>query len=155
MAVSDIIILVKSKRPPAGYSFIGEINNHTICVKFSPIPTSAQKPSMPVHSLSSNQLVSGNASVNNGIPPRPASFNQNMDAIEQSFVHVLKPDSNTPTTPDYYNTTQRSHNLTTQMYNPLQGVPFELNPVYDLKRPSNRKTLVYILDLFQNNSFLT
>ncbi len=142
MAVSDIIILVKNKRAPSGYSYIGEINNHIICVKFSPIPTSTQKPSIPAHSHSSNQLVSGYASANNTppIPPRPASFTQNMASIEQSFVHVLKPGSETPTTPDFYNNTiQRAHSLTTNAYNPLQGVPFELNPIYDLKRPNKDK----------------
>lgn len=130
MAVSDIIILIKSKRPPNGYTYIGEINNHTICVKFSPIPTG--KPNVPSHSQSSNQVSSmGNVPP---IPPRPASFN--MTALEQSFVHVdkyPKPEVQPNESNDFYNTMSRNQSVMNNVYNPLQGVPFELNPIYDLK----------------------
>jgi hypothetical protein len=39
-AVSDIII-VKSKRAPIGYSYLGEINGFNLCIKFSQIPTAS------------------------------------------------------------------------------------------------------------------
>lgn len=144
MAVSDIIVLVKSKRPPSGYSFIGEINNHTICVKFSPIPKTVN-PSVPTHSYSSNQIA-GMAANTPPIPPRPASFNQNMASIEQSYIHV-RPSPDIPAareeTPDFYSTSQRGYNMTHGVYNPLQGVPFELNPIYNLDRKENNHLVCF------------
>lgn len=130
-AVSDIIILVRSKRPPIGYTFIGEINNHTICVKFSPatkqqttIPSSMSTNNLPTpSSLYPQQLQAP------PVPPRPNSIaNLSVASLEQTYVHI---DSNS-TNNDYSNTirsyqTQNSHTT----YNPLQGVPFEINPIYN------------------------
>lgn len=148
MAVSDIIILVRNKRPPSGYSFIGEINSHTICVKFSPIPQATNQ-SIPAHSHSSSQIA---ASGTPPMPPRPASLSQNLSGIEQSYIHVTRPcpDRPTATTPDFYNSLQRGTSLSSNAYNPLQGVPFELNPIYDLKRPGNNS-----LDLNQMDKTMT
>lgn len=145
MAVSDIIILVKNKRPPSGYSFIGEINNHTLCVKFSAIES---KPASNMQSsASSNQIASGGHVPSiPPIPPRPASFSQNIGSIEQSYVHVPRPSSEQPATAhapnDFYSTLQRGQSVASSVYNPLQGVPFELNPIYDMEKTNNN-----ILDL--------
>jgi len=149
MAVSDIIILVKSKRPPNGYTYIGDINNHTICVKFSAIPSG--KPSLPPHSQSSNQVASsGNVPP---IPPRPASFN--MSALEQSFVHVdkyPKPYEVQPNDIDFYNTMSINSSITNTVYNPLQGVPFELNPIYALNNSKKANLGANQLETMQEKS---
>ena len=139
MAVSDIIILIRSKRPPPGYSFIGEINNHTICVKFSPIPNAKQMTSPSSY----NQIASSSSSrIVPPLPPRPNSMSNNLSSLEQSYVHVNSP-SEVVVTPngsnDFYNSLSRNgyQNHHHNVYNPLQGVPFELNPMYNLKRTHN------------------
>lgn len=138
MAVSDIIILVKSKRPPVGYSFIGEINNHTICVKFSAIPNpNEQKQAGPAHSVSAHQLSAdtGYSRPSSYTPELPRPFSSHM---EDGFVHVRPspepPIANPGISADFYNNTlQRGNSIHTSVHNPLQGIPFELNPIYDLK----------------------
>lgn len=130
-AVSDIQIQVKSKRPPNGYSYIGEINNHSICIKFSQIPNNSGSGSNLTNKLSLGPPP---------IPPRPNSqvmTNQNdpFSSIEQDFVHVKISPSNefaNSNNNEFYNTNrsiQSNHSHTG--FNPLQGVPFEINPVYD------------------------
>lgn len=73
-AVSDIILLVKSKRPPVGYSYIGEINNHAVCIKFSQIPS----PTSTTGNANRSSMVAGGGAVGAQgtpppIPPRPHS----------------------------------------------------------------------------------
>lgn len=144
MAVSDIVILVKSKRPPAGYSFIGEINNHIICVKFSVIPSSNQQtPKPPVHSQSVNQINSGYPS--QLPPPRPMSYSQNLSTtVEDGFIHVRpspEPPSNPSSSQDFYSNLTRGTSIVQTAYNPLQGVPFELNPIYDMKNSNKNRSM--------------
>lgn len=146
-AVSDIIILVRTKRPPTGYSFIGEINNHTICVKFSPIQnTKSQPPQLPM-SMSTNNLPYPLGYVAPPpIPPRPMSVGQNLSdrlssaTLDQGYVLIdsnsneqqrssVTPNSDLTNTLQRYQTQISHHN-----YNPLQGVPFEINPIYDSVR---------------------
>lgn len=154
-AVSDIIILVKSKRPPPGYSFIGEINNHIICVKFSLIPKqTAQQQAQPMHSSQSVQEMNP-AYPHQPAPPRPSSYSQNLNT-EDGFVHVRpspEPPVNTVAggSTDFYSTVQRatSLNQSQAVYNPLSGVPFEVNPMYDCGRKFK------LLDMTQLETKLT
>lgn len=164
MAVSDIIVLLKGKRPPTGYTFIGEINNHSICIKISRIPNNNQQqgsqqkqPSMPANSTSYNQFPPSSNTYTPPIPPRPVSYSQNMNSIEQGYVYVdnnnsVTPNTSDPTTStDFYSTIQRGSSLNAGVYNPLQGVPFELNPIYDL-RPGNSGLDLSMLETKQTRS---
>jgi hypothetical protein len=124
VAVSDIIILMKSKRAPVGYSYIGEINNQSICIKFSPIPNNTSSNSSP-----NNQV----QSIPPPIPPRPTFVPQAVDdSLEQSYVHVnvdsfaTTNGANADIHMNRLYVAQNSHSI----YNPLQGVPFEINPIY-------------------------
>lgn len=70
------------------------------------------------------------------VPPRPLSLSQNLNN-EDGFVHV-RPSPEPPVnsaaagSTDFYstNTVQRA-NSSQAVYNPLSGVPFEVNPMYD------------------------
>lgn len=154
-AVSDIIILVKSKRPPPGYSFIGEINNHIICVKFSLIPKQTSQPpqQQAMHLSQSTQDMIPPSYPHQSIPPRPMSYSQNLN-VEDGFIHV-RPSPEPPVNSvvgasnDFYNTVQRATNLSQAVYNPLSGVPFEVNPMYD----SGKK--FKLLDISQLEAKLT
>ncbi len=136
VAVSDIIILMKSKRAPVGYSYIGEINNQSICIKFSSIPNNSSTNNSP-----NNQV----QSIPPPIPPRPTFVPQGADdSIEQSYVHV---NLNSDTTMNGAHTeihmnrlyvSQNSHSI----YNPLQGVPFEINPVYQSLNTKHEELIV-------------
>jgi hypothetical protein len=128
-AVSDIILLCKTKRAPTGYNYIGEINNHLLCIKFSQIPTgSSQGPPPPPPP----------------IPPRPASMAANND---DGFVVI----SRQPSPPSYPPTSVNGHsgNLHLQgqvsvngAYNPLSGVPFEINPAYKFDNDDQGEDIV-------------
>ena len=153
-AVSDIIILVRSKRPPTGYSFIGEINNHTICVKFSPVTQNANRPLAPMPtSMSTNNMIPFISSPP-PIPPRPMSVNQNLSDrlsttnLDNGYV-VVDNERQMNAHSDYSNNTMRSYQSQNshQPYNPLQGVPFEINPIYDSMR-SKEDQLVRVLYFF-------
>jgi hypothetical protein len=58
------------------------------------------------------------------------------------------------TTPnDFYNTSQRSASYQNHLnsYNPLHGVPFELNPIYNLKKSGQLNNLVRKLIIIKAN----
>jgi len=161
-AVSDIIILVRTKRPPLGYSFIGEINNHTICVKFSPIQNiKTQPPSLPM-SMSTNNLPYPIPAP--PIPPRPISVGQNLNdrfssaTIDQSYVFIESgTNEQHRSVNDSTNTLQRHQSQTSHInYNPLQGVPFEINPIYDSirSRESNLDLNELNRSLIKSNNLL-
>ena len=121
-----------------GYSYIGEINGHSICIKFSQIPDNK---STRIPPSISNQQIAYNSPP--PIPPRPPSmvgtFNDpSIASIEQTYIVVNPPQAphlNRQSTDlnnqQVYNTMQR---LQTQhsnnAYNPLHGVPFQINPAY-------------------------
>ena len=147
-----------------GYSYLGEINNQSICIKYSSIPqtggSTAQSklpPSVSNHNLNSFNSTNNNNSPAPPVPPRPTSFlNMNPNtsndilSIEQTYVHVNnRPHSMSPTNQGY-NTTQRAYQTQlSHVYNPLQGVPFEINPVYSTNDSVNsRENLPVSGDLF-------
>ncbi len=141
MAVSDIIILTKSKRAPMGYSYLGEINNQSVCIKYSSIPQTGSSGQARLPPSVSTNSFTNSSSPAPPVPPRPSSFvnmNPNMSSeilsIEQTYVHVNShPHSANSMSPTNhgYNTTQRAYQTQiSHVYNPLQGVPFEINPVY-------------------------
>jgi ESCRT-I complex subunit MVB12 len=131
-AVSDIILLSKTKRAPMGYNYIGEINNHLICIKFAQIPTGQQA------SVAAPP-----------IPPRPYSMTNMQD--ENGFV-IVNPRQPSPPQNGAGQQQQNhpQHNAAT--YNPLSGVPFEINPAYNFENADNRVDDIAVRVLF--NSFV-
>lgn len=137
-AVSDIIILIKNKRPPGGYSYIGEINGQSICIKFSQIPK---------NSPSSANL--NKQAVPPPIPPRPftsQAFGQDT-LVENNFVHVSWP------TPEFNSAKQTNEVIDTNQYiqsnnNPLHGVPFEINPIYHSLKSNVSSSQILVKNFF-------
>ena len=139
-----------------GYSYLGEINNQSICIKYSSIPqtgSSAAQANLPSSISNQNLNAFNNQYNNNGpappVPPRPTSYsNMNPNtsndilSIEQTFVHVNnRPHSVHSMSPTNqgYNTAQRAYQTQlSHAYNPLQGVPFEINPVYSTNDNANK-----------------
>jgi ESCRT-I complex subunit MVB12 len=155
VAVSDIVILVRSKRAPMGYSYIGEINGHAVCIKYSTIPTTNNNNNnAKIPPSISNQNFSGSPYSSNGtatiappVPPRPLSYlntssNSDLSSLEQSFVYVSKDNINSNSNPPGYNTAQRSFQSQQSHYNPLQGVPFEINPLYSTNNNKNEENFM-------------
>lgn len=137
-AVSDLIILVKNKRPPTGYSYIGEINGHSICIKFSQIPDNS-----PSHRAKFNPPP---------IPPRPYQ-NQplNQELIENDYIHINLNENPSQVQQNHNFNTIRStsSNQNSLNSNPLEGVPFEINPIYhSLSKVGQRGILIVIIFIF-------
>jgi hypothetical protein len=94
------------------------------------------------------------------IPPRPMSVNQNLSDrlsttnLDNGYV-VVDNERQMNAHSDYSNNTMRSYQSQNshQPYNPLQGVPFEINPIYDSMR-SKEDQLVrffYLISLIKIN----
>lgn len=125
-AVDDLIFLAKTKRPPSGYSYIGEINGLLLCIRFAPIPNndvasaSAQRPEI-------------RPNIPPPIPPRPGS-GALVNGEDDGFIMVNTKTPSPPGQPAQQRHMQSQHSLTgsssANVYNPLQGVPFEINPAY-------------------------
>ena len=169
MAVSDIVVQVRSKRAPMGYSYIGEINNHSLCIKFSTIPASSGAhaasgagPNVRIPPSISNSNMASMSNVTSPpppVPPRPLSYvnlnaqtaSSNNDSlnIEQTYVHVNKPNHAFDPTPPVLSKNQQvlqtQHSIT---YNPLQGVPFEINPVYSASKTTKAQNDTFVNTIF-------
>ena len=126
-AVSDIILLSKTKRAPMGYSYIGEINAHLICIKFSQIPTGNNP---------------GNAGVAPPIPPRPASIYMS-NGLDDGFVLVGRqaspPNGRPPLTYPQSQQAAAAAADASAVYNPLSEVPFEINPAYEISNSDDSR----------------
>jgi hypothetical protein len=113
---------MKTKRAPPGYSYIGEINYHSVCIKYSQIPNAQSIQPPP-------------------IPPRPTSIhNKNNNLVDQDgFVHLDSPANSRSSLNQNNNDAQSSHHQmhNSATYNPLQGVQFEINPAYNLSKNNN------------------
>lgn len=159
-AVSDIILLVKSKRPPVGYSYIGEINNHAVCIKFSQIPS----PTSTTGNANRSSMVAGGAQgTPPPIPPRPHSNlnplggdpNLNdyvnvprLPPVPPQWSHGMGPTNGGGGFPiadvdshfNELNFNPHRQSLasthTQSSMNPLHGVPFQINPVYSSNNDS-------------------
>jgi hypothetical protein len=123
-AVSDIILLCKTKRAPMGYNYIGEINNHLLCIKFSQIPTGSNHGPAPP------------------IPPRPVSI-ATSSSDSDGFVHVNRQPSPPTYPPSSVNGHDGNLNLFQSQvsiggYNPLNGVPFQINPAYKFENSDSQ-----------------
>lgn len=129
-AISDIIMLAKNKRAPNGYLLVGEINNISICAKYSrilhrqaPIPTGI--PPYP----QATAISAYPQSTPPPLPPRPP--NELQSRRNQS------PGSNHNDA--FMKTVQRIYDAPDN-YNPLHGVPFQINPIYSKKSNSNNQS---------------
>ena len=78
-----------------------------------------------------------------------------MAAIEQTYIHVnnrpqsVNQEIHLTTSQAGLNTIQRAYQTQhSHTYNPLQGVPFEINPVYSMNADGNRKADNSLVSLF-------
>ncbi len=113
-------------------------------MKFSLIPKQTNSQPSPIHTSQSVPVIPPTYPH----PPRPVSYSQNMN-MEDGFV-VVRPSPEPPVNPsgestDFYSTVQRATSLSQAVQNPLSGVPFEINPMYDCGKKFN---LLVIISLF-------
>lgn len=124
-AISDIILLAKDKRAPAFYSSKGEINGCMLCVRYSKIPKQkAVAPSI------SDRIKSGSATTPTRQLQTPV-YPHNTNQIQMPMPYgAAAPNS------DFYRTVQRIFDSAAS-YNPLEGVPFEIDSIYKNNTNSN------------------
>lgn len=133
-----MIILVKNKRPPTGYSYIGEVNSHSICIKFSQIPDNS-----PSHR---NKIKSADPPP---IPPRPyQNQSLNQDSIENDYIHINSNEQPSEQNHNFNTIRSTSSNQNSLNSNPLQGVPFEINPIYQSLANAGRKGILIVIIVF-------
>lgn len=128
-AVTDIIILSKSKQAPQGFSLVGEMNSLLICKKIAPTNTLHSSPtrasatatlpyrSSPTHTppMSSTPPV---------VPPH-LPYSTNPYAQPQPTVRSLYPVNQLQ-----QQSSQGTLGSTNYLSGGLDGIPFELNPKY-------------------------
>jgi hypothetical protein len=134
IAIADIIILQRTKRAPSSYTYIGEINGHVICVKYLPIPL-LPKGDMPSNKPHNNSTIHPDNRSKSSSPSSP-----NMEELDKQYVHVEPENTNsTPIlAPQHAN------------YNPMQDIPFVINPVYNLTKKDATDELVIHFYLYFN-----
>ena len=145
-AVSDIVVLVRSKRAPTNYTYLGEINGHSICIKFSPVvplanpATGGQASVYRSPSLSSGGGASTPSPVPPPRPPNPSATENGSNNSAISFQYSNggeMPANGVSNTVSSQSRSGGNHLHQSQLsssttYNPLYGVPFEINPFYDV-----------------------
>ena len=139
-AICDLIIMGRAKRAPQGYTYLGEVNGFIICVRYAPVPDARAGGNFYAASASNKQP----APLMPTPPPRPPSIHSNLalNDIENGFVHVNTTNGSGSSNQHYPNNNNNSsnngggghHEYSHKHYNPLDGVPFQLNPVFAVSR---------------------
>lgn len=114
-AICEIVILSNSKKAPRGFTLVGDINGYTLCYKTGPI--------RPPDAAIVERMKSGS------ITPREAPPKPNTPFIYPQ-IQMPKPYGTNGTfvqASDFYRTVSRTYESN---YNPLQGIPFEINPIF-------------------------
>lgn len=118
-AISELVILSKSKRPPSGYTMIGEVNGLIFCFKTNPVPADTQS-SLP-QSGSSPSLVQ-QTSIEQPTQAAPSYLQQ----TSKSYFATLSRGKHM-----YSHCVEDSHvpnDIQESIINaPLAGVPFQLS----------------------------
>ncbi|XP_013395839.1 multivesicular body subunit 12B-like [Lingula anatina] len=141
-AISEIIFLSKLKRPPTGYTLIGDINNLLLCTKISPVPqdgSTGQQTSLPY-----------------SMPPsymsKPPTYSMDAQAQGQNLPYTanpslapyMPPSHRRPSPvmqPSWMSSQGQGHSASSAetsglvrqgsiqtVNSPLYGIPFELGP---------------------------
>lgn len=130
-AVNDIILLTKTKRPPEGYSFVGDVNGVVICMKLGKVPAETQN-----FQHASSALQPHAPNIQRPAPPPPIAGYGNGVASPYVAPVAAPPRSDIlarPTT----GTIKRADSTLAQ--NPLADVAFQLN----VKHQSGRSALSF------------
>ncbi|XP_050424880.1 multivesicular body subunit 12B [Adelges cooleyi] len=158
-AITDIILLSRSKKAPDGFNYVGDLNGLTLCYK-----TSSQSPvNVPLSPLSYG-LAPSQATENlpngNGSLESYPSLDMSANSLTHDYDRLLslKPTRPAPKlpTPTY----SSSNYSTLNSLQGLEGIPFVLNPnfvvdnKYSLKNiPEIKVKTLEDLDLQYNYSF--
>lgn len=128
-AVTDIILLTKSKRPPEGYSIAGDVNGVIICVKVGKVPVETQQFQHATPNAAVNQPPT-NYMQRPAPPPPLAGYTNNANHVAPSpymTPPVPAPRTDIPNRPAT-GTIKRADSTLAQ--NPLADVSFQLNSKY-------------------------
>lgn len=120
-AVNDIVLLTKTKRPPEGYSLVGDVNGVIICVKLGAVPVETQNFQHALPVAAGNQPQASYLQRPAPLPPIAGYGN----GIASPFVApVAAPRTDIPVRPAT-GTIKRADSSLAQ--NPLADVAFQLN----------------------------
>lgn len=137
-AICEIIFLAKSKRPPAGFTLIGDVNNLLLCIKMGPVPQnqapglqrqqSAPQQNLPYSvnpSLQPYMPQHISSSVPNQSTPRTEAVQGHEDLSQNSGLPYPIPNKRNSVgitrQPSTYNTASRT------VSSPIAGIPFQLS----------------------------
>ncbi|XP_025414460.1 multivesicular body subunit 12B [Sipha flava] len=159
-AITDIILLSRSKKAPSGFNLVGDLNGLTLCYK-----TSAQSPANgPIPPLTYSiaptpPLPTDNFPNCNGLKGSLPSLDSSTNALCHDYDRLvsLKPTRPAPKLPPSYSTSNYS---TINSYQSLEGIPFILNQNIVMENksilkdiPEIKKKTLEDLDLEYNYSF--
>jgi len=144
LAITDIIILSKSKKAPEGFTLAGEMNGLVICYKSSPLPpgaeTSAQSAPLPYQAHQINRPLPDLPKTSQPasllpVPPsnRPATSPTHASAKTPVRPAPLPPTTKTAQSSNHDSHDNNNHQLiisstTLSGFTGLEGVPFSLGP---------------------------
>nr|CAD2198108.1 unnamed protein product [Meloidogyne enterolobii] len=115
-AVTNIIILGKTKRPPRGYSLAGEVDGMSICFKVSTIPENygrlTHSQSHELDRLGNCNLSSASPAVTGLYPTVNRHSTSDLDKVGQNVIQSTN-----------------QHNINA-VFRGIDRVPFELNPLF-------------------------
>jgi len=114
-AITDIILLTKSKRAPEGYTLAGDVNGILLCYKLGPVPLETQAFTHASPTSSQNVIPT-----NLRPAPQPPVQSSDMNGTTKSMSNMRM------------NTLQRSDSALAN--NPLYDVAFQLHPKHQNKK---------------------
>ncbi|XP_025190683.1 multivesicular body subunit 12B [Melanaphis sacchari] len=157
-AITDIILLSRSKKAPDGFNLVGDLNGLTLCYKTSPqSPNNVPLPSL-TYGLAPTPPTE-NIPNNNGSLSSLPSLESSANALSHDYDRLmsLKPTRPAPKLPPTYSSSNYS---TLNSYQGLEGIPFILNQNISMDNNSIFKDIPEIkiktaeeIDLEYNYSF--
>ncbi|KAJ8317499.1 hypothetical protein KUTeg_005403 [Tegillarca granosa] len=126
-AISELVLLSRGvRRPPSGYTLVGELNNMALCYKMSSFKSS----------LTQNQALQGHAQTSYGLP-NSADKTLNMTSVGSALPYPVAPsgqhNSNHYPLDRSFSSLGRGTCLTENVFFnflALAGVPWQINPKY-------------------------
>lgn len=117
-AISELVLLSRGvRRPPSGYTLVGELNNMALCYKMSSFKSS----------LTQNQALQGHAQTLYGLP-NSADKTLNMTSVGSALPYPVAPSGQHNS--NHYPLDRSFSSLGRGTVTPLAGVPWQINPKY-------------------------
>ncbi|VVC40841.1 Hypothetical protein CINCED_3A002764 [Cinara cedri] len=153
-AITDIILLSRSKKAPDGFNLVGDLNGFTLCYKTSPqSPANAPLPPLPplTYNLAPS-LPTESTPNNNGSLSSHPSLDSSANSLSHDYDRLmsLKPTRPAPKLPPSYSSSNYS---TLNSYQSLEGIPFILNQ--NIVMGNNSDFKVMQLSIINSNSKIT